>query len=91
MNVKKNTISTDLKKLDGISDADINYSDIPELDESFFSQEPVVLPKKKDSITLRIDHEVLEFFKNQGKGYQTFMNAVLKTYVDSQKTKKRHF
>ncbi|MCE3238110.1 MAG: hypothetical protein K0R24_1091 [Gammaproteobacteria bacterium] len=81
MSVKKKSISSDLKKLSKMTDADIDYSDIPALDESFFKKEVVVIPQKKDSLTLRIDHDVLEFFKHQGKGYQTLINAVLKTYA----------
>lgn len=81
MSAKRKSISSDLKKLDKTKDSDIDYSDIPALDESFFKKELVTLPQKKDSITLRIDHDVLEFFKDQGRGYQTLINAVLKTYV----------
>lgn len=66
-------------------DADIDYSDIPPLDESFFKKEIVILPQKKDSVTLRIDHDVLEFLKHQGRGYQTLINAILKTYVHARK------
>ena len=66
-----------------MKDADIDYSDIPALDESFFERETVTLPQKKDSLTLRIDHDVLEFYKHQGKGYQTLINAVLKTYAQA--------
>jgi len=81
MNAKRKSISSDLKKLDKMSDKDIDYSDIPELDESFFKKEIVALPQKKDSITLRVDHDVLEFYRHQGRGYQTLMNAILKTYA----------
>ncbi|MBI5447492.1 MAG: BrnA antitoxin family protein [Gammaproteobacteria bacterium] len=81
MNVKKKSISSDLKKLDNMKEADIDYSDIPPLDESFFQRKTVTLPRKKDSLTLRVDHDVLEFFKQQGKGYQTLINAVLRTYA----------
>jgi uncharacterized protein (DUF4415 family) len=81
MNAKRKSISSDLKRLDKMIDADIDYSDIPPLDESFFKKEIVALPQKKDSITLRVDHDVLEFFKQQGRGYQTLINAVLKTYA----------
>jgi uncharacterized protein (DUF4415 family) len=87
MSAKRKSISSDLKKLDKMTDEDIDYSDIPPLDESFFKKEIVALPQKKDSITLRIDHDVLEFFKHQGRGYQTLINAVLKTYVHA---KQRH-
>ncbi len=81
MNAKRKSISSDLKRLDKMTDAGIDYSDIPPLDESFFKKEIVTLPQNKDSITLRIDHDVLAFFKHQGKGYQTLINAVLKTYA----------
>ena len=83
MSGKRKSISSDLKRLDKIREGDIDYSDIPPLDESFFEKEIVALPQKKDSITLRIDHDVLEFFKHQGRGYQTLINAVLKTYAYS--------
>jgi uncharacterized protein (DUF4415 family) len=85
MSAKRKSISSDLKKLDKMKDSDIDYSDIPPLDESFFENEIVTLPSKKDIITLRIDHNVLEYFKNYGKGYQTLMNAVLRTYVQAKK------
>ncbi len=63
MSAKRKSISSDLKRLDKITDANIDYSDIPPLDESFFKKEIVTLPQKKDSITLRIDHDVLELNK----------------------------
>ncbi len=83
MSAKKKSISSDLKKLDKIKNSEIDYSDIPPLDESFFKKKTVRLPQKKDSITLRIDHDVLEFFKHNGRGYQTLINAVLKLYVEA--------
>ena len=43
------------------------------------------LPKPKERITVRLDADVLAWFKNQGKGYQMRINAVLKAFVDSQK------
>lgn len=72
-----------------MTDSDIDYSDIPPLDESFLKKEMVTIPQKKESITLRIDHDVLEFFKHQGRGYQTLINAVLKTYYLHTKQKKQ--
>lgn len=86
---KKSTVS-DLKKLDKIADRDIDYSDSPALDDSFFTRATIDLPKKKESITLRVDHEVLEFFKGTGKGYQTLMNAVLRAYVMVKGPKIKH-
>jgi uncharacterized protein (DUF4415 family) len=40
------------------------------------------LPQPKAVLNIRIDHDVLEYFRNQGKGYQTKINAVLRSYVD---------
>ena len=83
MNEKRKSTMSDLTKLDKMKDEDIDYSDIPELNESFFTKETIKLPIKKDLITLRIDHDVLEYFKQQGKGYQTLINAILKSYVSA--------
>ena len=80
MSVSKKSIKSDLRKLDAQSDEKIDYSDIESLDESFFSRTIVDLPHPKDSITLRVDHDVLQWFKKR-RGYQTLMNAILKSYV----------
>ena len=45
----------------------------------------VELPQPKVVLNIRVDHDVLKFFRNQGKGYQTKINAVLRSYVDQQK------
>ncbi len=60
-----------------------------ELDDSFWEYAQVVFPaiEGKEPVKLRIDRDVLSFFKSQGKGYQTRMNAVLKYYVEAQKKK----
>ncbi|MGI3164181.1 BrnA antitoxin family protein [Pseudooceanicola sp. 200-1SW] len=42
-------------------------------------------PEPKKAISLRVDSDVLSFFKSQGKGYQTRMNAVLRAYMDAKK------
>lgn len=61
--------------------------DAPEIDmpDGFWDEAEVVVPAPKKSIHLRVDAEVLEFFKAQGKGHLTRMNAVLKSYVEAQK------
>jgi uncharacterized protein (DUF4415 family) len=65
-----------------MSDEDIDYSDIPPITkEQFLSAKPY-LPPEKTAITIRIDSDLLEWFKQQQpKGYQTFINAVLREYV----------
>ena len=47
--------------------------------------EIVDLPRPKQAVSIRLDPDVLEFFRAQGKGYQTRINAVLKTYVAAQR------
>ena len=64
-----------------MKDEDIDYSDIPEADEDFFKKATVYLPKNKVSINVRYDCDVVDFFKKQGRGYQTRMNAVLRAYM----------
>ncbi len=67
-----------------MQDNEIDYSDNPPLDEAFF-EEAVVWKGIKKQITLRIDPDVIDFFKKQGKGYQTVINEVLRKYVEAQK------
>jgi uncharacterized protein (DUF4415 family) len=47
-----------------------------------WSQASVELPQQKATLNMRIDRDVLEFFRRQGKGYQTKINAVLRSYVE---------
>jgi uncharacterized protein (DUF4415 family) len=58
-----------------------------ELDEDFWRNARVVMPdeKGKTPVSIRVDTDVLEWFKQQGKGYLTRMNAVLRAYVETQK------
>ena len=67
-------------------DEDIDFSDIPELDESFWRNAELVEPDTTEQITMRIKRSVLEFFKKPSqRGYQTRINRVLETYVQRQK------
>lgn len=54
-------------------------------DADFWKEATIVMPSKdnKLQITLRIDKDVLEFFKQSGRGYQGRMNAVLRSYVEA--------
>ena len=47
-------------------------------------RDAVVWPKPKERVTVRFDQDVLDFFRQDGKGYQTRMNAVLKAYIKAQ-------
>jgi uncharacterized protein (DUF4415 family) len=67
-----------------MTDRQIDYSEIPPLDVKFF-REAVLWPGRKKQVTLRLDPDVLSFFRKQGKGYQTTINAVLRSYVAERK------
>jgi uncharacterized protein (DUF4415 family) len=83
--VSKKFIKSDLKHIDKLKDRDIDYSDIPELDESFFTKAMVQWPPGKKQLTLRLDEDVLEWLKKQGKGYQTKINTILRSYYEAHK------
>lgn len=65
-------------------DADIDYSDIPKLGSEFFA-EAIRWPGPKKQITIRLDPDVLAFFRKRSTRYQTTINAVLRKYVEMQK------
>jgi uncharacterized protein (DUF4415 family) len=85
MNAKnsKEKSKTDWDRLAKMPDKDIDYSEIPQVDQNFFKTGKLRLPKAKPLISIRIDEDVLNWFKDQGPGYQTRINAVLRMYKDA--------
>lgn len=78
---------TDRERLAAMGDEAIDYLDIPELDESFWANAKLRMPENKNRITVRIDRDVLEWLKAQGPGYQTRLNAILRTYMEARQRK----
>lgn len=75
-----NERKAELKALAEKPDSEIDYSDIPALDEAFWARavpNPFFKPIKAHA-SVRIDSDVLAWLKSQGKGYQTRMNAILR-------------
>jgi uncharacterized protein (DUF4415 family) len=72
---------------------DIDLSDTPEVTPEEFARgivrKGLTPPTKKAQVTLRIDSDVLEWFRGRGKGYQSEMNALLKAYVEAQRQAER--
>ena len=82
----KNTIKesrTDWNQLKKMPDSEIDFSDVPKLSKSFFARAQVRMPKRKKAVSLRLDPDVLDWFKHEGKGYQTKINAVLRSYAEA--------
>jgi len=88
MNERKSSIRSDLARLDAMTDADIDYSDIPELSDEFLERaRQVMWPPEKERITIRVDRDVLDWLKSQGKGYQTKINQLLRIMMEQSKAR----
>ncbi len=76
---------TDWKRVNALCDEDIDLSDNPELTPEMFARAIVrrglKSPPRKRQLTLRVDEDVLKWFRAQGRGYQTQINALLRAYV----------
>lgn len=86
--MKKKPISkksqTDFTRLDKMKDEDIDFSDAPEITPEMFAKAIVrrgLKPRTKTQLTLRVDSDVLEWYKKQGRGYQTKINMLLRAYM----------
>lgn len=82
---KSKTSQTDWKRIDAMKDEDIDFSDIPEITPEMFARGVrlrnfKVIPRKKQ-LTLRVDSDVVDWYKNQGPGYQTRINSLLRAYM----------
>jgi len=78
-----------LEKVAAMPDREIDYSDAPYRPDAVWMKAADRLRETKKQITLRVDTEVLDFFKNTGKRYQSRMNAVLRSYVEASKAHAR--
>ena len=74
---------TNLKKLRQKNDKNINYIDSPATTEEFWQDAKVFMPQHKIHISLRLDEDIVHYFKEQGSGYQSRINAVLKAYMNT--------
>lgn len=79
---------TDWARLEAMTDEEIEHSAAsdpdaaPILDEEWLEGAQVVMPQPKSPVYIRLDRDVLAFFKKRGAKYQTRINAVLKAYVE---------
>ena len=89
--MKKSTTTkksqTDWARLDAAGDQDIDLSENPELTPELFAKAVVrqgLKPvNRKAQLTLRLDSDVLTWFKSQGRGYQTRINTLLRAYMNA--------
>ena len=75
---------TDWNRVRKMKDSEIVVDDdAPEITAEMMRRAVVTDRRTKDNISLRVDHDVLEWFREQGRGYQTRINAVLRAYVQT--------
>jgi uncharacterized protein (DUF4415 family) len=77
---------TDWERLRNITDEEIEASiandpDWEEFKDIDWSKVVLVIPPKKKAISIRVDEDVLDYFKKEGAGYQRRINAVLRSYM----------
>jgi len=76
----------EMRALRELRDEDIDFSDIPRLTSSGWRRVSDLIPaENKKQITLRLDADVIEFFRGTGRRYQSRINAALRDYVNAQK------
>jgi len=78
---------TDWRRVRSLTDRQIRHAiegdpEARPTDADFWKHARVVIPKTKQIVTIRLDRDLLEWFRKQ-KGYQTRINAVLRTYMDA--------
>jgi uncharacterized protein (DUF4415 family) len=83
---------TDWARVDALTDKEIEDAvrkdpDAVPLDFNW-GEAVLVIPPKKQAISIRVDEDVLDYFKHEGAGYQRRMNAVLRSYMQQKKSKK---
>ena len=84
---------TDWAAFDALTDEQIeeaikNDPDWQEFKDLDWSEAVLVIPPKKKAISIRVDEDVLDYFKHEGGQYQRRMNAVLRSYMQQKKSKK---
>ena len=82
---------TDWARVDAMTDEEVEASiasdpDWAEFKDVDWSDAVLVIPARKKAISIRVDEDVLDYFKSEGDGYQRRINAVLRSYMQ-QKTK----
>ncbi len=82
---------TDWARLATMKDRELDFSDLPELTPKAFANAMVrrgLRPtSRKSQLTLRIDQDVVGWFRQIGRGYQTLINQLLRAYMDAAHSK----
>jgi len=83
---------TDWKRVDAMTEEELERAIAADPDSDVkpdWTKAKLVLPQRKQSVHLRVDPDVLDWFRRQGSGYLTRMNAVLRTYYEAHRKRRR--
>ncbi|MDE0111938.1 MAG: BrnA antitoxin family protein [Albidovulum sp.] len=81
--LRKSEEKTDWERFQREEVAGVVSKKYPEEGEFDWSRAKLAMPPRKTAISMRIDNDVLDFFRSQGPGYQTRINAVLRSYMNA--------
>ncbi len=87
---KTDKTKTDWARVDGLDEAGIDAAarddaDAQPTDAAFWADAALAMPEPKVPLSLRLDRDVLDWFKAQGRGYQTRINTVLRAYMSARR------
>ena len=85
----KNTSKTNWAKLETMTDDEIDTSDIPPLDEKFFANARLRMPKDKVAVTVSVEKDVNDWYQAQGEESRALMSAALKIYAEAHQAIRR--
>ncbi len=81
---------SDLARVGAVSERELERTiasdpDWARVPADWYKDAELIMPRRKQLITLRLDPDVLEWFRRQGAGYQTKINAVLRAFIGAQR------
>ena len=82
--MSRKSIKSDLARIYRTKDSEIDYSDIPPLDKTLLKKATTPWPPMKKQLTIRLDADVLDWLRAQGRGYQTRINYILRVVMDNE-------
>ncbi len=88
-NTLKTTSKTNWAKLETMTDEEIDTSDIPPLDEKFFANARLRMPKGKVAVTVSVEKDVNDWYQAQGEESKALMSAALKIYAEAHREIRR--
>jgi len=80
--------ATDWKRIQRMKDSDINLSEVPEVTPEMFARSVVrrglkEIKPRKVQLTVRVDRDVLQWYRSRGRGYQTQISALLRAFMEA--------